>query len=655
MPYYRWRPRRRRFWRRRPRTYFRRRFWRRRRRWVRKPKRKLTKIKITQWQPETIRKLKITGELPLYEGTRERTTNNMTQWLESTAPYRVPGGGLWSMHRISLESLYKQHQKARNWWTNSNCNLPLIRYTGCKFKLHRSVNTDYIFVWANCGDMTATEKLYQSTQPSILMLNRKKKIVTCDDGKRNKKEYKVVKIRPPAMLENKWYFQKDLAPIPLVMFLTSAASLSRFYLGARAESNTMGFTSLNTDFFQFHNFKSPSLTTGYRPNSEFYIYTYRGNYTDVKDIPWGDLIYLGNSKDYQGGHSINQMSGEHKFRQYFSKITNWGNIFYGPNFSADRILVTKIQTPAILAQMTDDKLTEKIRDMQFTSQPLTWDCRYNPEADISHNAIFISPITEVNPTPWQQPHEDRLITEGLPLWLLLHGWTDYHAKANDIQRLMTDNIVAIISDYIEPYRHTYYVPLDKDFLNGQSPYQNQHRKDYDEQYWHPKLNFQQRSLNEIVNVGPAAPKLPPDTSTEAHVTYTFYFKLGGCPPPMDDVCDPATRGKYPTPSNILSTTLLQNPQTPIEYYLSRFDERRGQLTATAAKRIKKDYDSKDTMFQPTGQASTEVPLREIETPSDETSEEEKDPQEIQLNIKRQRKLQRKLRHRLLELLQLTQE
>nr|UGV34667.1 MAG: ORF1 [TTV-like mini virus] len=649
MPYY-WRPwrrYRRRLWRRRARAPFRKRLWRRRWRRRTRVRKKLKKITVKQWQPDTIRRLKITGNYPLYEGTRERTTNNMTQYLESIAPYRIPGGGLWSVSRFSLETLYKLHTKARNWWTTSNCQLPLIRYNGCKIKLHRSLNTDYIFVWANCGDLTATEKLYQSAQPSVLLLNKRKVIVTCDNGHRHKKPYKTIRIKPPAMWENKWYFQKDVATIPFLLILTSAASLNRYYLSSRSESNTIGFTSLNTEFFKLHNFKTPLATTGYRPNNEWYLYTWVGTQTDITKITYSNLIYLGNTKDWGPGKPIGQDPTQAK--KYFEKLSNWGNPFYGPYFDNTHLLITQKNFNDILANMGDTP-TKTIEGFTNMTQPVTWNCRYNPEADNSHNAAFITPITGTTAIPWQEPHDQRLITDGLPLWLLLHGWTDYHAKAQDIQRLMTDNIVAIVSDYIEPHNHTYYVPLDQDFIQGQSPYQQNSRKDYDELNWHPKLNFQIRSLNEIVNSGPATPKLPPDTSTEAHITYSFYFKLGGCPPPMDDVCDPATRNKYPTPNNILSSTLLQNPQAPIEYFLSKFDERRGQLTEPAAKRIKKDYDSKETMLEFTGESSAAVPLRETETDSETTSEEEKDPEEIQLNIQRHRRKQRKLRKRLLQLL-----
>ncbi len=98
MPYYRryrYYPRRhRRIWRRRIRgTLRRRRYWRRRH-WVRKPKRKLRKIFIQEWQPSTIKKLKVVGKYPIFEGTTERTGHNNTQYIDTITPYKYPGGGI---------------------------------------------------------------------------------------------------------------------------------------------------------------------------------------------------------------------------------------------------------------------------------------------------------------------------------------------------------------------------------------------------------------------------------------------------------------------------------------------------------------------------------------------------------------------------------
>ncbi len=509
--------------------------------------------------------------------------------------------------------------------------------------------------------MQANLETYQSAQPSILNLNKNKVIVTCDNGVRNKKPYKKLFIKPPVMMQNKWYFQKDIAKLPLFMCVTAAASLNRWYVDSKAESNTMGFVSLNTELFQYHNFRDPPITTGYVPNDTFTLWTLPQG-VSLNNAKWGNLIYLGNTKDYTKGTSINDApntgtgsnNDEKKVNNYFADIKKWGNPFHPYYFHPDfpEYLTTDKGIDWVKTQAKTN-LQGQITNFTHLSKPLYWECRYNPEADMSHNGVYITQIFGPK-RPWETPTIENLKTEGLPLWLLLHGFTDYHAVAKDIQALMTDHIAVISSDYISPANKAYYVPLDTEFLRGDSPFEHEHRKPFDELYWYPKLNFQQRTLNEIVTCGPGTPKLPPDINSEAKMQYEFLFKLGGCPPPMDDVCDPLKSATFPTPSNFLPSTLLQNPETPIEYYLSAFDERRGMLTERAAKRIKTDKDFTETLFNITGQTSTTVPTRTPETSSEETSDEEKDQAEIQLDIHKQRRKQRKLRKRILQLLKLTE-
>ncbi len=78
--------------------------------------------------------------------------------------------------------------------------------------------------------------------------------------------------------------------------------------------------------------------------------------------------------------------------------------------------------------------------------------------------------------------------------------------------------------------------------------------------------------------GPNTIKLPDNISCEAHMKYKFIFKIGGEPAPMSILVDPQNQPNNTFPNNLLQTTSLQNPTTPVEHFLWRFDERRGQIT-----------------------------------------------------------------------------
>lgn len=667
MPYF-WRRRRyRRYWRRRPRqTFRRRRFWRKRRYWVRKPKRKLKKISISQWQPSTIKKLLIKGQYPLFAGTKDRIGNDYTAYVDEIAPKDVPGGGLYSITVFTLQGLYELHQKGRNWWTQSNCDLPLIRYQGCTIKLFYTPTSDYITTIVNCGELKANLEMFHSTQPSVLLLNKRKKVMLCRNYKRKRRPYKKWFVQPPALLYNKWYFQKELSNYPLFMIITTAASFDRYYLNSSSVSETMGFQSLNTDFWVIHSWKHPS-TIPYKPNPEFYLFGI-GGHTTFKDATPQSLILLGNPTDYAQGNTIGQATSQEdwktKVEQYYNKPTEYGNPFHAKWLHADSseglVCLFKVEaTENLKEKLKQLTYNAKLNTLGFIepTKPFTVHCRYNPQADMGHNAIFVTRITGDN-TPWHKPNDEHLVTQGLPLWILHWGWIDFLKKSGTPQRLETDYIHVIVSDAISPKELTYYVPVDTDFLDTENPHSpySDHIKPYDQQNWHPKINFQQKTISHFCNTGPLTVKLPEDTSIEAHLQYKFHFKLGGCPPQMDKVCEPSKQPSYPQPGNLISSIVLQNPQTPIEYYLSSFDQRRDTLTERAAKRLKKDTDFKETIFKPTGRTLLDVQTSSPQSSSTEdSSSEEESEEETQQQLHRHQRKHRKLQRGILKLLNLLQQ
>lgn len=658
MPYY-WRPwyrRRRRIWRRRARkTLRRRRYWRRRYR-VRKHKRKLRKITLKQWQPTKIRKLTVTGKYPLFAGTRERIGHNNTQSIDTIAPHLFPSGGLFSITVFTLKGLYELHLKARNWWTTSNCNLPLIKYLGCKITLYRNIEADYVTVYTRCGALKATEELYRSCQPSLLLLNKHKKVLLCKSNNRKRKLAKTIKIPPPSLMQNKWYFQKEFADYPLCMILTSALSLDRYYTAADEISTTMGFISLNTKIFEYSDFKGPNLTQPYKPNDHYWLGTWTNNtHTNFRTAQIQHLILLGNTTEYVPGEPMGNNTSA--YSTYFTDKKKWGSPFYAPYFEPEPKIIFMIQD---LNKIKTAKPTDKLEDKGCTLLPddmnlLTY-CRYNPQNDRSaHNALYASSIT-TNRTKWGASSKPELNTQGLPLWLLTFGWHDWLLKSEKVQRLDLDYVYVILSDYITP-KLEHYVPLDYNFTQGRSPFEtSQHMRPPDTTAWFPKTSYQHDVLSEIIRTGPGTIKLPPRISVEASMKYRFYFKVGGCPPPMDDVCDPQAQPDFPEPSNIISPTLLQDPELPLEYYIQSFDQRRGLLTQKAAKRIKKDYETQKNILSSTGTTAMDVQVKTPQTTSSEdSSEEEKDQETLQFNVLRHRRKQRKLRHRILELLRLAQQ
>nr|UGV36464.1 MAG: ORF1 [TTV-like mini virus] len=658
MPYYfrRWRkrwPRRRRYYRSwRSRNPFRRRFYRRRN-WVRK--KKLSKLILRQFQPAKIHKTSIKGIYPLLMCTSERTSHNLIQYLDSIAPLHWPGGGGMSLLQFNLNCLYEQFLKATNWWTKSNCNMPLVRYLGCSLKFYCTENFDYVVKVERCLPLEATDTMYLSTQPSILMLTSGSILVPCRKNSKYKKPYKKVFVKPPSQFTTKWLFQADICKFPLLIIRAAAASFDRYYTASSAISPTIDLNSLNTNSFVLHNWNTPP-TSGYKPQENQWLYTVEHSTEPPENNLVKDLIYLGNTGPTTGQTHIGIIE-TNKVKEYFSNPKRWGNIFEVHNFMGDNPLFVTNKSPAEIIKLTEQsqggipQLTNNttIKASQIFTRKTTpniIECRYNPFADKAvGNKIFLV-HNSTDRGPWEEPHDIKLMRQDLPLWLLTYAWTDWQNKLQAVSKVDTSYMTIIECPYIEP-KQKYYLFLDQPFLQGTSPY-SPDLFPSDASHWYPKNRYQVQSLNTIANTGPGMIKLQPEQSMEAHFLYKFHFKFGGCPPPMEKICSPAAQPTYPIPDPKYETTSLQNPTQPIQTYLYNFDERRGLLTEKAAKRMRKDYRTEKDAFPFTG-LSTDLPPphQKIQTTDTETSESE---EETCLQLQLLRNKQKRLKRRILRLL-----
>nr|UGV37762.1 MAG: ORF1 [TTV-like mini virus] len=671
MPYYQrrlWPRRRRPIWRRRARSsFFRRprRYWKTRRYYryryrnaVRKRHRKLPYLRLKEWQPPYIEKLKIKGQIPLFITTSERIVNNFSMYWYENVPHLVPGGGGFSIINFSLSAFYQLFEKCQCYWTRSNNEKPLIRFTGATIKLFRSEHADYISTFHSCYPLEPTLDTYNSTHPAILTLNKRHKIVPCRQNRHYRKPYKRFKIRPPAPLQSKWFFQKDICDKPLCMLMTSAMSLDRMYQNSNSISTTVGFSTLNTDIFSYHNWELP-FTSGYKAADNKYLWAFSTLITDdIQKHKISELIFLGDTKHFTKGKTIisTKIQSENWSRTYGRYITTeaeWGNPFE-PTYLNQRVtIVVSNKAPAELPPLYSDWSENSTLGIYFTepAKPLVQQCRYNPYQDSGNNHIFITEITKREQQPWQLPHESKYIGHTFPLWLSLFGFIDY--EKNTIgPKVDTDFTLIIVSDHIQP-KQGYYLPIDDDFLQGKSKYRTdlQLPTIYDQQHWHPKVVMQLSSINALGSSGPSTIKLRKQTSAEAHCQFIFYFKLGGCGPNTQTIENPTDQPTFPTPNNILQTTSLQNPNFPIEHFIYPFDKRRDYFTKKATERMLKIFPTKghissitdSNLFHPTQETQ--------ETTSESSDEETTQTKTLLQQLHKQQLKQHKLRQRIQLLLQ----
>lgn len=571
----------------------------------------------------------------------------MIQWLDSVAPHDFPGGGGFSIMQFTLQALYEDFIKARNWWTRSNCTLPLIRYRGVTLKFYRAERFDYIVHIHRCYPLKATDELYMSTQPGIMGLTKRAIHVPCRQNSANKKPYKRVRVKPPTQMQTGWHFQKDIATFPLLILTATSTSLDRYYLSSNSISTTIGFTCLNTKLFQLHDWQGYP-TTGYHPNNTMYFW---GTTTGDPNPALKDLIYLGGTSKYEEGTTV-----DGHYENYATTPGYWGNIFH-PEYLTKTNYVFKTTKPVneIVRYIKDAHETSKVNEyneMSLLNEPLLVECRYNPFNDKStgNKTYIVSNLSDH--TQWQPPADKpAVLRENMPLWLTIWGYLDFIRKANIVSQPDLNYILVLQSQFITSTpKLEFYVPIDPNFTSApaHSPYQ-QHLNASDTLHFYPKITFQIQTANLIGTTGPGTVKLQNNQSCEAHFEYMFHFKLGGCPAPMDKLCDPTEQPKYPIPNYKQQTPSLQSPTEAIQTFLYNFDERRGLLTKKATQRIKKDYGTEKDLIQITGNAM-DLPAPYQGPPSEDETSSEEEEAETTFKLLKLRYKQHQLRRRILHLI-----
>lgn len=314
----------------------------------------------------------------------------------------------------------------------------------------------------------------------------------------------------------------------------------------------------------------------------------------------------------------------------------------------------------VLQQYSSKPITTTVSNLNFTEvqQELYFQLRYNPNRDKGENTqIYFLPNWQEQ-TGWEPPANPNLILTGFPLWLIVWGWLDYHLKLAEITNIDTHYITIVKSDAIEPQdlHLDAWVLLDSHFIHGESEWHEGHgRTHLDDEMWYPMTHYQHRTLETLGQSGPATAKLGKDITEEIHCEYSFYFKAGGCVPPMDKITDPTKQPIYPIPTNIADPNSLQSPTEPIETFLYNFDERRGQITQTAAERISKDIKPTKTLFTDSETTGTDIPVLQTFKEIQDSSEEEETQEETLFNqLIKQRNKQQLIRQRINKLMKLIQ-
>lgn len=623
---------------------------------------KAKKITVRQFNPTKINKCKIVGYKCLFQGNKDRLSRNYIQTIYAIAPKFWPSGGGWSLIVFSLTSLFEDYEHLQNIWTKSNAGLPLVQYKGVRLKFYQSHFTDYIVQYERCWPMVDTDLTHADLAPSRMIQKFHKIVIPATTTRKRKRPYKSIFIPPPAQMQTKWYFQRDICKIPLLMLSTTAVDLKFPFKYPDARNNTTRFQCLSTLVFQNPDFGSYPSTTGYSPKKKpdnttnLYLYaSHRENPTKWTKDYIAELIPLLNTKDFQPGKPIKELDGK-------NTSENWGNPFYYHYLTDDTsedtytIYITEATSETILnwyKTNSNNQTTAFPTSITPLSGPLLYECSYNPDKDDgSTNKAYI--VSNSTITTWDPPSNLNHIIEGFPLYILFWGWIDWLLKIKQTVSPEKYQMIVFQSKVIDP-ELKYYVPIDHDFTSGFLPYTPQaynqpHILDtFSRQHWYPKILFQQQQIEKICQSGPNVPRPIDNVYIQGFCKYKFYFKWGGCPKQLDKAYDPCSQPVWPTTDKLSGRVEISDPIRPPQTELYDWDWDEDFVKEQSIKRIKLYTTTYPTTLLPTANKNQVPALKKVQEETKEETEEEKLFLQLQ-QLRRQRMLlQLKLHHQQLNL------
>jgi len=477
--------------------------------------------------------------------------------------------------------------------------------------------------------MNLVKYAYAETHPQQLMLSRHKFIVPSLLTKPGGKRYVKIKIKPPRQMSTKWFFQESSANTGLVQLQTAACNLRYAHLGCCNQNQLATFLALNTDFYQWPGWGNRTNPHVHSSSNWYEPYNQAKPITKVKNAQ---------------GQQVNITVVKNEYDASISIDKGWWQ-------------------PKLLSAV-------QIIEPQELNIPIKV-LRYNPTRDTGvGTSVWL--VNVVN-SSYNPPKTDLdLYLEGLPLWQLLFGFTDWVRKAKPDPTFLNSYYLCFRCPAIEsqPGSNQICIPVDYSFIKGTGPFGTA-LTDYQKKHWYPTLTHQYECLNAIVQTGPFIPRLDNQTAStwELYSTYKFYFKFGGAEMPDPTTADPTKQGQYDVPDKLTTAVQITNPTKQVPgSILHHWDYRRGIITSSAWKRMcenaetdtdvsniaepkkKKKKTDYTNALQPTTQEAQEVQSCLLSLYEESTFQEEAQTLTTQQLILQQQQQQLRIKDNLLKLI-----
>nr|USL90528.1 MAG: ORF1 [Torque teno virus] len=695
----------RRFVRRRPRRRYvsrwrRRRYRRRHRRGRRRRGRRRRKetIILRQWQPDVIKNCYITGFLPLIVCGTGNTQFNFVTHEDDIPPRGASYGGNLTNITFTLAGFYDQYLLHRNRWSKSNFDLDLVRYINTKLKLYRHDSVDYIVTYNRTGPFEVNALSYMHTHPLLMLMNKHHIVVPSMKTKPKGRRYIKVKIKPPKLMLNKWYFARDMCSLGLFQLYATGLELRNPWVREGTNSPIVGFWVLKPSIYNGAMTNLADTTNNDKRKTCFKTKLYPETNTPnniwqlTYNKPMQTIYYQAASKP-TNTEMKNKPYNWENYKTYYNKTHSQWETVAKDNYALVAKEYKEVYTITTTFPPDWDNRNYMSHDYGLYSpyfitparlndqwhSPVTY-VRYNPMSDRGiGNRICIQWCSEASSD--YQPNKNKCTLQDMPLYMLTYGYLDYVTKCTGSKSIWTDARVAIRCPYTDPpltgsTTDTMFIPLSTSFMQGDMPWPTTNIPLKLWFKWYPMIMHQKACLETIVSCGPFMPRDQTASSWDITIAYRAFFKWGGNPLPPQPIDDPCQKDTHeiPDPDKHPRGIQISDPQVlgpPTVFHT--WDVRRGLFSTTSLKRVS-EYQPPDDPF-PTGvvfkrprletqyKGAQENPeedaytlLKALQKEQETSSSEEELPQEeqeiqktqllkqLQLQQQQQRILKRGIRH-----------
>lgn len=543
------------------------------------------------------------GWFPLLLCSNRRSGNNYVVHMQDI-PNRGAGyGGNISITNWDMEILYQENLMNRNRWSRRNGDLDLVRYLGCSFRFYRDETTDFIASYSLESPMTTNQFSHLKAHPQIQLLKRRHIIIPSFKTKPRGRRWITVKIKPPRLMRNQWYFQRHFCMVKLVQLTVSGMNLRRPWLRKGTETPIVEFRVLNPSLYTNISITNESkklevwqkvFTAPYNMNNQWrtILREMAGkNEAEYKDKPLKEVLIM-----------LQNLSNVNK--EYEKRLTKLKTLSSNSNFTTvatsmpDNHYLDRVYGMYSYIVLNPETRYDHIMKTAYTT------VRYNPIIDKGQgNMVWADPLTKDDYL--LDKTKSRVLLSDQPLWLLLYGYCDWLRKYYPSAGMGTNYRILIRCQYTHPPLYSKsnppqgYVILGDDFCQGRHPNRQTIISPDWETRWYPMMFNQEPAIENIVNCGPWMPRDDESNSWQLNLGYKFYFKLGGMLPPGQPPDDPCTRPTHDLPeSNILNLAVQASDPRTADTPFHSWDIRRGLFSARSVKRVREYSDDDENFAEP---------------------------------------------------------